>query len=366
LKAPTAALLALFLLAAGLTAGESELPRLQPLAGAPPHPADNSPTPEKIVLGRELFFDNILSGDHRRSCSSCHKPELFFTDGFSRAWGLSETELRRKTPTVLNVGWQQSMFFDSREKTLEDQVSKPLENSFEMDLSPDEAVDRLKRDGYYVRLFEKAFPGEPLTFDLVAKAVASYERTLVSYDSDLDRYLLGDDDALGAEAKRGMALFSGKAGCIGCHSGPMLTDHQKHYTGVHEDQGDNPAGTKYKTQSLRDVMRRYSFMHNGNLLKIQDVIGHYAKGGSAPPDQKAEIEPFEISIEEQSDLIAFLRSFNGRVTELVEASPQSTDLFTIRRTPRRQADSGPTQDPNYIKKEEGPLQDPNYIPRKRQ
>ena len=366
MKTPAVALLAFFLLVAGVTAGELDLPRLEPLQGAPPHPADNPPTPEKVVLGKELFFDNILSGDNRRSCSTCHKPELFFTDGFSRAWGLSETELRRKTPTVLNVGWQRSMFFDSREKTLEDQVSKPLENTLEMDLSPEEAVDRIKRDGYYPRLFEKAFPGEPITFDLVAKAVASYERTLVSYDSNLDRYLLGDEEALSAEAKRGMALFRGKAGCIKCHSGPMLTDHQKHYTGVAEDQGDNPSGTKYKTQSLRDVMRRYSFMHNGNLLTIQAVIEHYAKGGSAPAGLRAEVEPFEASAQERDDLIAFLRSFNGRVTELVEASPQSTDVFTIRRA-RRQSASGPTQDPNYIEKEdEGPVQDPNYVPRKRQ
>ncbi len=366
MKTLAVALLGFFLLAAGVTAGEPDLPRLEPLLGTPPHPADNPSTPEKVVLGKELFFDNILSGDRRRSCSTCHKPELFFTDGFSRAWGLSETELRRKTPMILNVGWQRSMFFDGREKTLEDQVSKPLENTFEMDLSPEEAVDRIKRDGYYQRLFEKAFPGEPITFELVAKAIASYERTLVSHDSDLDRYLQGDEDVLDASARRGMALFSGKAGCIRCHNGPMLTDHQKHYTGIHEDQGDNPAGTKYKTQSLRDVMRRYSFMHNGNLLKIQDVIGHYAKGGSAPAGLKAEIEPFEVSLEETNDLVAFLRSFNGRISELVEASPQSADLFTIRRAPRRQTDSGPTQDPNYIKKDEGPVQDPNYIPRKRQ
>ena len=114
-------------------------------------------------------------------------------------------------------------------------------------------------------------------------------------------------------------------------------------------------------------MRRYSFMHNGNLLKIQDVIAHYAKGGSAPEGLKAEIEPFEITEDETADLIAFLRAFNGRITELVESQPQSTDIFNIRRKPRVSA-SGPTQDPNYVEKvkqDEGPVTDPNYIPRKR-
>ena len=110
----------LFLLAA-LAAGADQ-PRLEPLSGAPPHPADNPATPEKVALGKKLFFDDILSGSGRRSCSTCHNPELYFTDGFSRAWGLNESELRRKTPNLLNVGWQQSMFYDGREKTLEDQV----------------------------------------------------------------------------------------------------------------------------------------------------------------------------------------------------------------------------------------------------
>ncbi len=357
-------LLAFPLLLAAADVGETGRPRLEPLSGQPPYPADNPPTPEKIALGKEIFFENALSSNFRRSCSTCHKPELYFTDGFSRGWGLHDTELRRKTPNLLNVGWQRSMFFDSRVDTLEQQVAKPLENPHELDLDPAEAAARLAGDPYYRKMFEKVFPGEPITFDLVAKAVASYERTLVSYDSDLDRYLLGDESALDADAKRGMELFSGKAGCIRCHNGPLLSDHQRHYTGVPENAGDNAAGTKYKTQSLRDVMRRYSYMHNGEMLNIQDVFDHYERGGSAPAGLEAEIEPVSLSAEDRASLKAFLLALNGRVTELLDASPQGTDVFNIRRAPAK-ADSGPVQDPAYVKRPEGPVQDPSYVPKQR-
>ncbi|MBI1355529.1 MAG: hypothetical protein GC160_14390 [Acidobacteria bacterium] len=352
--------------AAEIPGHRADKPRLEPLSGAPPQPADNPSTPEKIALGKKLFFDNILSGSNRRSCSTCHNPELYFTDGFSRAWGLNESELRRKTPNLLNAGWQQSMFFDGREKSLEDQVPKPLENPFEMDIDPAEAAERVAAHPFYKQAFAQTFPGEEVTFDLIAKAIATYERTLVSYDSDLDRYLLGDESALSPEALRGMALFSGKAGCIQCHNGPLLTDHRKHYTGVAENAGDNPAGTKYKTQSLRDVLRRYSYMHNGEMLKIEAVLEHYQKGGSAPAGLEAEIRPFTLTAEEKGDLLAFLGALNGRVNELLDASPAATDIFNISQAPLNlddeEAAAGPVTDPNYIKpKADGPVTDPNYV-----
>jgi cytochrome c peroxidase len=345
----------LLMLLSALAAAGGDQPRLEPLHGAPPFPENNPPTLEKIELGKQLFFDNILSGNFRRSCSTCHNPELYFTDGFSRAWGLNESELRRKTPALLNVGWQQSMFFDGREKTLEDQAPKPLENPFEMDLNPEEAARRVAAHAGYRQAFERAFPGEEISFTLIGKALASYERTLVSYDSDLDRFLLGDEDALTPAAKRGMELFSGKAGCIRCHSGPLLTDHQLHYTGVPENGGDNPPGTKYKTQSLRDAMRRYSYMHNGEMLKMDAVLDHYQKGGAAPAGLQAEIEAFEMSHAERKDLIAFLTSLNGRVNELLDQSPPGTDIFNISKAPMNlddeEAASQPVMDPSYVKKQ---------------
>ena len=333
----------------------AEGPRLEPLSGAPPFPADNPPTEAKIRLGEELFFDSILSGGNRRSCGTCHKRELHFMDGLSRGWGLDESELPRKTPGLLNVGWQRSIFFDGRVKTLEEQVSKPLENHREMHLDPAEAVERIRRDPFYVRSFAQAFPGEEITFDLVAKAVASFERTLVSYDSDLDRYLLGDEAALSASAKRGMGLFTGKAECIRCHNGPLLTDHDFHYTGVAERDGHDEAGTKYKTQSLRDALHRYSYMHNGRMMNIRQVIEHYDRGGSAPESMQPEIRPLGLSDVEKDDLVAFLSALNGRVHRLTEGfskGPEAVAEGTPAAVVTDSADSGESgaavDDPSYL------------------
>jgi cytochrome c peroxidase len=348
-------------------------PRLEPLAGAPPHPPENPGTPEKILLGEMLFFETMLSSGRQRSCSTCHKPELYFTDGFSRGWGLHESELPRKTPNLLNVGWQRSMFFDGRAKTLEEQVPLPLENHEEMSMDPKEAAKRLEADPLYRSAFEKVFPGEPITFDLVAKAIAAFERTLVSHDSDVDRYLSGDKEALSPEGIRGLELFSGKAGCIRCHHGPMLTDHEFHYTGVPERDGDKPAGTKYKTQSLRDVTRRFSFMHNGHYQRLDHVIEHYNRGGAAPGNLEAEVRPLSLTDEEKSDLMAFLRSLNGRVDETIGQGRSDADLFNIPRPVDRSdrasqqpvlADPQPKADP-AADAPQGPVLDPAYELRRR-
>ena len=327
----------------------AEQPGLAPLTGYPAHPADNPGTPEKIELGETLFFETMLSRGGRRSCGTCHKPALLFMDGLSRAWGLHDMELRRKTPGLLNVGWQRSMFSDGRVKTLEEQAPKPLENHLEMDLEPEVAAERVANDPLYQKLFARVFPGRSITFDLIAKAIAAYERTLVSYDSDLDRYLLGDKTALEPEAVRGMDLFTGKAGCVRCHNGPLLTDHQFHYTGVPEIPGGTPNGTKHKTQGLRDVNRRSSYMHNGHYLKLRHVIDHYARGGSAPGGLKPEIEPLELSGQDKSDLMAFLRSLNGRVINSITDSPGTPDIFDVK--PEEKADApAAAQDPSYVNK----------------
>jgi cytochrome c peroxidase len=284
---------------------------LQTLSGKPPFPPQNPPTAAKVELGRKLFFENRLSGPNNRSCGTCHRPELLFSDGFSRAWGLKETELRRKTPTLYNVGWHQRLFHDGRAGSLEEQVPFPLRNEFEMDLQPEDAVERLRRDPEYQKLFAGAFPGRELSFDMVAEAIASFERTLVSYDSDLDRYLLGATSALSDAAKRGMALFTGKAGCVKCHNGPLLSDQKKHYTGVPELMGDSPQGTPYKTPSLRDVALRASFMHNGQFRALDAVLDYYNGAGRA--ESPGEVAPLGLTAEEKADVIEFLRSLTGRV-----------------------------------------------------
>ena len=339
-------LLACTLWGSPLAAGGAD--RLMPLSGVPPHPPDNPPSVEKVRLGEMLFFEEMLSGSGRRSCGTCHKRELFFMDGLSRAWGLHESELPRKTPSLLNVGWQRRLFSDGRAKTLEEQAAFPLRHPREMNLDPTLAAERIRRDPGYQALFERAFPGRPVTFELVAKAISTFERTLVSYDSNLDRYLTGDPGALTAAAKRGMALFTGRAGCIACHHGPLLTDHQLHYTGVPEREGDSESGTKYKTASLRDVARRYSFMHNGYYLRLSHVIDHYSRGGSAPPGIRSEVSPIELGELEKRDLIAFLECLNGRITEVASRPRDRIDDQNALRPPEAPSTDKP-EDPSYLK-----------------
>ncbi len=327
----------------------SELPRLEPLTGLPPHPSDNPGTPEKIELGKMLFFETMLSGARGRSCGTCHKPQILFMDGLSRAWGLHDAELRRRTPGLMNVGWQRSLLADGRAKTLEEQVPLPLKDHLEMDMVPEIAAERVAADALYRGLFDKVFPGEPITFDLIAKAIASFERTLVSSDSDLDRYLLGDESALSPGARRGMDLFTGKGGCVSCHHGPLLTDHQFHFTAVPESSGGAQPGAKYKTPSLRDVGRRYSYMHNGHYLRLDHVLDHYEQGGNPPEGHKSEVPPVSFSAEERADLLAFLRSLNGRVGDWTDVSFTSRDIFNTRPAAPAAVPKG-RLDPSYVNK----------------
>ncbi len=281
------------------------------LSGKPPAPAHNPPTRAKVELGKKLFFENRLSGPANRSCGTCHRPELMFSDGLSRAWGLKETELRRRTPMLFNVGWHVRLFHDGRAGSLEEQAAFPLRADLEMDLAPQEAVARLSKDPEYLRLFQAAFPGRELSFDRFAEAIASYERTLVSYDSDLDRYLAGQTAALSDAAKRGFELFTGQAGCARCHNGPLLSDQKMHYIGAPEMMGDSPQGTPYKTASLRDVALRGSYMHNGAFRTLDAVLELY-EGEGRPPSPASEVPRLSFTPQQKSDLIAFLRSLTGR------------------------------------------------------
>ncbi|HYM10454.1 MAG TPA: cytochrome c peroxidase [Bryobacterales bacterium] len=284
---------------------------LEILTGRPPYPPGNPPTPAKVELGRKLFFENRLSGPRNRSCGTCHRPELMYSDGLSRAWGLQETELTRKTPNLYNVGWHRRLFHDGRAGSLEEQVAFPLRAEHEMDLPTDQAVERLRDDPAYQKLFAAAFPGQPLAWDLISEAIASFERTLVSYDSDLDRYLSGDNSTLSEAARRGMALFTGKARCANCHNGPLLSDQKMHYIGVPEMMGDRPQGAPYQTPSLRDAALRGSYMHNGRFRTLDAVLDFY-QGAGMDPNVKGEAAPISLTPPERSELIAFLRSLTGR------------------------------------------------------
>jgi cytochrome c peroxidase len=287
-------------------------------------PADNPITAEKVSLGRRLFFDSRLSGDGTLSCASCHEPKRAFTDGRSVALGIGGQRGRRNSPTLINRAWGSSFFLDGRARSLEDLAVRPILDPAELG-STAPAVLSLARSSYRSR-FRTAFDAEP-SLELIAKALASYLRTIVDGNSAFDRFAAGDESALTTSARRGLTLFFGKAGCGQCHSGPNLTDEDFHNTGVAWRTGvltdEGRAGVSgapadrgaFKTPTLREISRTAPYMHDGSLTSLHQVIEYYDTGGATNLMLDPRLRALHLSAVEKADLEAFLNSLNGRIQD---------------------------------------------------
>jgi cytochrome c peroxidase len=268
-----------------------------------PVPESNPLTPEKVLLGRELFFDQRLSRDGTVACATCHDPRQAFTDRRPVAVGVFERKGKRRVPAILNRAWGRSFFWDGRVATLEEQVLKPIQAPDEMDLTLEEAAARVGR-----------------TEQELSQALASYVRTILAGGSRYDKYVNGDRDALTATERQGLQVFRGKANCTACHIGPNLTDERFHNTGVAwrdgslADLGRDQRGA-FKTPTLREVAGRAPYMHDGSLATLEEVIEFYNRGGNRNPNLDPEIRPLGLSEEEKRALAAFLRALNGQIRE---------------------------------------------------
>jgi cytochrome c peroxidase len=285
-------------------------------------PDDNRLTSAKIDLGERLFFDPVLSRTRRISCASCHQPSLAFADSVQLSRGVDGRRGRRNAPAILNRPYGSTFFWDGRAESLEAQVLEPIRDPLEMDLALDELLLRLRASPRYLRAFTDAF-ADGLTEANVARALASYLRTLRSGDSPFDRSRTGDATALSAAAQRGRALFTGKAGCFICHFGPNLTDERFHNTGVAARTSDvgryavtreNDDRGAFKTPTLREVARTPPYMHDGSLPTLEAVVDFYDRGGHTNPGLDPEIRPLGLSEAEKQDLIAFLRALSGTLS----------------------------------------------------
>ncbi|HYL35612.1 MAG TPA: cytochrome c peroxidase [Bryobacteraceae bacterium] len=267
-----------------------------------PAPEDNPLTPEKISLGRELFFDKRLSRDGSVSCSTCHDPERAFSDGRSMAVGVFGRVGRRNAPALINRGYGHLFFWDGRVSTLEEQVLKPIQDSNEMDLTLPEAAART------------GVPAEE-----ISRALASFVRSILSGGSPFDRFINGERAALSAEEQAGLQLFRGKANCVACHVGPNFTDERLHNTGIAWRDGrltDDGAGHgDFKTPTLREIARTSPYMHDGSFASLEDVIYYYDRGGNRNPGLDPELQPLHLSQAEKQSLLAFLRSLSGRIRD---------------------------------------------------
>jgi cytochrome c peroxidase len=322
--------------------------RLPPGFPLPLVPPDNPMSTAKVELGRRLFHETRLSSTGRYACVSCHRPELAFTDGRSLALGATGEAVQHGAMSLVNVAYNAAFTWsDPRVQSLEEQMRRPLfnEHPLEMGLTGNgrAAALKLSGDAAYRTMFAAAFPGnaEPLSMDHIIKAIAAFERSLISGRSPFDRYVFDDDkNALSDAAKRGMALFySARTGCAQCHSGlnfsgPLIYEGHAAAAAAYannglfdvDGHGGHPANDrglmditrkpadmgKFRVPTLRNVALTAPYMHDGSLATLQDVVSHYARGGRMTATQDSRIRPLSLSQVERADLVAFLESLTDR------------------------------------------------------
>jgi cytochrome c peroxidase len=332
-----------------------------------PQPEDNPQTPEKIALGKKLFEDKRFSSTGEVSCATCHDAEKTFTDSpLSVSEGIQKLTGTRNAPTVVNAVYFETMFWDGRSPSLEDQAMHPPVNPVEMGLKDHQPIlDIVRSDPEYVKAFKQVFgkSGNAITMDEVTKAIAAFERTLVAGNSPFDRYFYGgEEDALTPAQKRGFDLFVNKGRCVSCHvieqTQAVFTDNRFHNIGVgiNDIQDDVPglaheflkaeatasevdvevltnkktselgrfAVTRgfdglgaFKTSTLRNVDVTAPYMHDGSLETLDDVVKHYNNGGVTNEDDPVNdflsggIRPLELTDEEIEDLVAFMEALTS-------------------------------------------------------
>lgn len=319
---------ALLVQTAAVSAASTD-PYLRPQAI--PAPTENAFTPERIALGKALFFDPRMSKSNEVSCASCHQPEHGWTDRLPTAIGHNQVKLPRATPTIINIAYNPVFNWDGKFSALEDHAMGLLQNERVMSPPVAEMVAKLEKIPGYVYQFHKAYPGEGITHKSVAKALANFQRTVVSTESPFDRWRKGDAKAVDASAKRGFELFTGKANCASCHEGFNFTDNGFHNIGVRDTNGQPDLGRyamrkldvvkgAFKTPTLRDVALTAPYMRNGIYQTLEEVVEHYDRGGDVKDNLSPNIKPLNLSAQEKSDLVAFMKSLTG--TPLRVSPPQ--------------------------------------------
>lgn len=303
------------------------------LLGDVPYPANNAPNAARVELGHTLFFDPRMSGDGNMSCATCHNPALGWSDGQPTARGVKSSVLGRASPTVFNTGYNSIQMWDGRKSSLEDQAMGPMQANVEMNMDIGKLFQWIRGNQGYMALFARAYPGEPINEDTLSRAIASYERTVVSRNSPFDRWVRGEAGALSAQQVEGFQVFAGKGNCLACHSGPNFTDNGFHNLGLRSwgmaepDMGRyahkpvNAMRGAFKTPTVREVARTAPYFHDGSAATLMDVVEHYDRGGDVKTNLSPNIHPLGLSLQEKQALVAFLESLSSpylvtRVPEL--------------------------------------------------
>jgi cytochrome c peroxidase len=292
------------------------------LPDLPPHPDDNAPTTARIELGKMLFFDARLSSERNLSCAGCHSPLYGWSDGLGTAKGFRSKVLGRASPTIVNSGYNTIQMWDGRRATLEHQAMGPMESMDEMAMNLDALFAWLAVNPSYRAAFAAAYPGEAIDKTTTSKAIAAFERTVISNDSPFDRWLRGDRHAMTARQVNGFRLFSdpNKGNCAGCHQAPNFTDNGFHNVGLASYGQENPDVGRFaikpvsslkgafKTPTLRDVALTAPYFHDGSAATLLDVVAHYNRGGEVRTNLSTSVKPLSLSKDEMRDIVSFMEA----------------------------------------------------------
>jgi cytochrome c peroxidase len=296
--------------------------------GEMPMPSDNPLTTEGIFLGRKLFYEKMLSNDMTMSCASCHKQENGFDDPRPFSQGTNGSFGDRNAMAIINLGWDKHFFWDGRRSSLEGQAHDPVTNPIEMANNWPDVVERLQASGEYPELFFKAFGTRTVDSNLVVKAIAQFERTLVSFNSRFDKYYyMGDSSALNEQEKRGLSIFTGKGLCKNCHlMNTLLTDLEFRNNGLDENPKD--AGLmkftgiaadngKFKVPTLRNIAVTAPYMHDSRFATLEEVVAFYSSQVKQNSPNLDEHMPefksgLNLTVQEKADLVAFLKSLTDK------------------------------------------------------
>jgi cytochrome c peroxidase len=292
-----------------------------------PSPEDNRLTPARAALGKQLFFDPRLSGTGQSTCASCHAPERGWADGFPKSVRFMGAVMTRASPSLVNIGYNTIFQWDGRSPTIEHQALGGAGPSGSMNAGPAKPTDgnaNIQKIRGYVEAFERAYPGEGVTPQTIAKALASFERTIVSRDSPFDRWVRGSPEALTPQQVRGLRVFvdPAKGNCSACHAAPNFTDDGFHNLGLKSFADEKPDVGRFaqrtvalmkgafKTPTLRDVAQTAPYFHDGSARTLEEVVEHYAKGGEVRTNLSPNMKPLALGAADKEALVAFMRALS--------------------------------------------------------
>jgi cytochrome c peroxidase len=318
-------LIVFFIFTAPATAEHKEM-RIEPPLGLPPVPVpnDNPMTVEKVELGRMLYFDTRLSKDNTISCATCHDPKMAWAEHKPTSEGIHKQVGERNAPSIINTAYLTSQFWDGRAKSLEEQALGPIENPIEMGMSMDIAIESLAKASEYKKRFQDVF-GSSVTREGIAKAIAAFERTVLSGNSPYDRYEAGDAAALTDARKRGMEIFMNQGQCSTCHTPPIFTNNRFYNAGVDAKKDKPDPGRKketgkdrdlgkFRVPPLREVANTAPYFHDGSAKSLEEAVALMARGGNDNPNLSIilrSVREEDLGDAEIKDIAEFLKALSG-------------------------------------------------------